>query len=220
MANVSKNIKRLRAAANITQQELADRLNVTRQAVSSWENGKNQPDIQTIEELAKIFDVTVEEVIYGPKTARNRKKLIGRAIIWGVVCIGIYILMSHFAEMAHDWASRTYNAYVVLIILLVCRPFCYVLMGIFAGSFVTLFFPIEIKNTKYRKICTILGFVIAVGLSFYGLWYFWSGVRFFNNFSGIIFHMISNLGYRIVYEIPATYIVPGILLWIGIAKEP
>lgn len=62
MANIAKNIKALRTAKGITQEELAERLHVTRQAISSWENGKNQPDIQTLENLAKVFDVTVEEV--------------------------------------------------------------------------------------------------------------------------------------------------------------
>lgn len=62
MANIAKNMKGLRTAKGITQEELAERLHVTRQAISSWENGKNQPDIQTLENLAKVFDVTVEEV--------------------------------------------------------------------------------------------------------------------------------------------------------------
>lgn len=42
MAEVSKNIKKIRNELGMTQQELADRLNVTRQAVSSWETGVSQ----------------------------------------------------------------------------------------------------------------------------------------------------------------------------------
>ena len=45
---VGKNIKFFREKKNITQSELADKLCVTRQAVSNWENGKSYPDLQIL----------------------------------------------------------------------------------------------------------------------------------------------------------------------------
>ena len=62
---VNTSIKDLRKKKNMTQDELAVRLNVTRQAVSNWENGKTQPDIETLTQLAEAFDVSVERIIYG-----------------------------------------------------------------------------------------------------------------------------------------------------------
>ena len=62
---VNTSIKDLRKKKNMTQDELADKLNVTRQAVSNWENGKTQPDIETLTQLAEVFDVSVERIIYG-----------------------------------------------------------------------------------------------------------------------------------------------------------
>ena len=44
---VGKNIKRFREKANMTQQELSEKLSMTRQAVSSWENRKTEPDLET-----------------------------------------------------------------------------------------------------------------------------------------------------------------------------
>ncbi len=64
---VGKNIKNFRTAKQMTQDELAQQLNVTRQAVSNWENGKTQPDIETLHKIAEILDVTIEELIYGAK---------------------------------------------------------------------------------------------------------------------------------------------------------
>ena len=49
----------------MTQDELAAILNVTRQAVSNWENEKTQPDIETITKIAEYFGVSTEEIIYG-----------------------------------------------------------------------------------------------------------------------------------------------------------
>lgn len=42
MAKVSKNIKKLRTEKNLTQDALAEKINVTRQTISSWENGVSQ----------------------------------------------------------------------------------------------------------------------------------------------------------------------------------
>lgn len=64
---VGKNIKSFREQKNITQTELAEKLNVTRQAVSNWENEKTEPDIETLHKIASVLEVSVEELIYGRK---------------------------------------------------------------------------------------------------------------------------------------------------------
>lgn len=62
---VSDSIKKLRKEKGMTQDDLAEKLCVTRQAVSNWEMGKTQPDVDTLTRLAEIFDVSVERIIYG-----------------------------------------------------------------------------------------------------------------------------------------------------------
>ena len=67
MAKISKNIKRLRQEKNITQDSLAEMLCISRQAVSSWENDRTQPDVEMLERLSGVFGVSIEELIYGKK---------------------------------------------------------------------------------------------------------------------------------------------------------
>ena len=67
MAKISKNIKRLRAEKNLTQDSLAEKLCITRQAVSSWENDRTQPDIDMLELLSTALNTGIEELIYGEK---------------------------------------------------------------------------------------------------------------------------------------------------------
>ena len=62
---VGKNIKKIRTELNMTQEELADKISVTRQAVSNWETEKTQPDIETLERISEVLGVTIEELIYG-----------------------------------------------------------------------------------------------------------------------------------------------------------
>ena len=67
MAKVAKNIKNFRTENKLTQDALAEKINVTRQTVSSWENGRTQPDIEMLELLSEVFSVGIEELIYGEK---------------------------------------------------------------------------------------------------------------------------------------------------------
>lgn len=60
-------IKTLRKEKNLTQKALADQLNITDRAISRWERGIGCPDISLLEELAKILDVTVLELLKGEK---------------------------------------------------------------------------------------------------------------------------------------------------------
>ena len=64
---ISKTLKRLRNEKNITQDELAQQLYISRQSVSSWENDRTQPSIDMLIKLSEIFDVSIEELIYGQK---------------------------------------------------------------------------------------------------------------------------------------------------------
>lgn len=53
-------LKELRRNRKITQQEIADRFGVTRGTVSNWELGRREPDIQTLEELARFYGVSLD----------------------------------------------------------------------------------------------------------------------------------------------------------------
>lgn len=65
---LSDNIKKLRIEKNLTQKDLASKLHVTSQAVSRWEKGEVEPSVSTIGEMAKIFEVTTDEIISGKKS--------------------------------------------------------------------------------------------------------------------------------------------------------
>ena len=65
MKQIGKNIRKYRTARSVTQDQLAEKLNVTRQAISNWETGKTQPGIDTLTALAAVFEISVEELIYG-----------------------------------------------------------------------------------------------------------------------------------------------------------
>ena len=61
--NIGKKIKDLRQENNLTQEELANDLGVSFQAVSRWENGMSYPDIEILPILANMFDITVDDLL-------------------------------------------------------------------------------------------------------------------------------------------------------------
>ncbi len=63
MAEFGENVRKAREEMGITQQTLADKLYVTRQAVSRWENGSRYPDLLTAKSLAKALDTSLDELL-------------------------------------------------------------------------------------------------------------------------------------------------------------
>lgn len=62
---VSSQIKKYRQEMNLSQESLAEKIYVTRQTVSSWENGKSYPDIHSLLLLSSLFDVSLDQLIKG-----------------------------------------------------------------------------------------------------------------------------------------------------------
>ncbi len=60
---IGENIKKLRRSKGITQEQLAEVLNVTNAAVSKWERGGSLPDITLLLPLAEYFGVSVDELL-------------------------------------------------------------------------------------------------------------------------------------------------------------
>lgn len=65
--NLGENIYRLRTERNLSQADLADALEVSRQSVSKWENNSAVPELEKLLKMAQIFGVTIDELVTGEK---------------------------------------------------------------------------------------------------------------------------------------------------------
>lgn len=61
--NVAKKIFELRKANGMSQEQLAEKMNVSRQSISKWELGESLPDIDRLPELSKLFNVTIDSLL-------------------------------------------------------------------------------------------------------------------------------------------------------------
>ena len=75
-------IKNIRKNNNLTQKEFADRYNVTFQAVSKWENGKNIPDISLLKEICKDYDISIDELLGGKERGKKSNYFISGLVIF------------------------------------------------------------------------------------------------------------------------------------------
>ena len=64
---ISDILRNLREKNNLTQEQMAERVMVTRQAVSRWENGETQPNTDTLRQLSKEFDVSINTLLGSPR---------------------------------------------------------------------------------------------------------------------------------------------------------
>lgn len=70
---IGKFIAQLRKERNMTQQELANKLNITDRAISKWENGRGMPDIYFIREVANLFQVSEKELLNGERDFKKKE---------------------------------------------------------------------------------------------------------------------------------------------------
>ena len=103
---VGQNIKKFREEKGLRQEDLAEQLHVTRQAVSNWENGKTQPDLETLQKIAQVLEVSVEELIYGERrqtTVINQKtvKQVTKGLSFGAA---LAMVISYVTWRSIGWA--------------------------------------------------------------------------------------------------------------------
>ncbi|WP_201308266.1 helix-turn-helix domain-containing protein [Companilactobacillus farciminis] len=65
-------MKKLRTSRELTQEQVAQKLNVSRQTISSWENNRNLPDLEMVVLIARIFNISLDNLILGDPTMTNK----------------------------------------------------------------------------------------------------------------------------------------------------
>lgn len=145
MDRFTQNLRRARKAAGLTQQQLADRLHVTRQSISSWELGRTEPDLQTLAELAEVFETDAGSLL-GEAGRPAYPRFQKRFVLGFVVCAGLLLAVSGlelglFAYwrklLLHDYSPALYAAQLSV------PPLLWYLAGLGAVCFFALWAPVR-----------------------------------------------------------------------------
>lgn len=115
MTDISKKLKELRTAHGLSQEKLAEHIAVSRQAVSKWENGEAMPDIENMIALAKLYNISLDELVGLTKSSAepapgndvSNKKILNpkntstkllRSIPYPIVITVIFLLLGILAD--------------------------------------------------------------------------------------------------------------------------
>ena len=159
MRDIGKNIKQLRLRQNMTQDELAEQLFVTRQTVSNYETGKSKPDVDMLVNISEIFKIDVQQLIYGlqpTERERQKKRLIISAGVTTIFLV-IYILICPAAEA---WRDAYINSlFFTLVLIWAGWTVCQVLGTILQWK------PKNFLWIKYARIVLIAVLIVLFGLN-------------------------------------------------------
>ena len=129
-------IREYREHADMTQEQLAKAVFVSRQTVGNWERGVTLPDVQSLQLLAGVFSVTVDEFLGGAvgdmarEAADDRRALLRSFVIewlYILLLIGIGVARSALRDYGASWS--TYQGYNLL---LICMQWAAILYMLFA----------------------------------------------------------------------------------------
>ena len=127
---IGKNIMRLRRMANMTQLELAEKINYSDKSVSKWEQGNGIPDVRILVQLADLFNVSVDDLVRDapetavmPKKTRLRRRIITMILSVGLcwlVAVVCFVLIGIGApRIADKWLAFVYAVPASAIVTLV-----------------------------------------------------------------------------------------------------
>ena len=104
----NEKLQELRKQKGLTQEELAEKLYVSRAAISKWESGRGYPNIESLKAIAKFFSVTVDELLSTDEVLtiaekdNKQKEEYFRDLIYGLldICMAMLLFLPFFAEKA------------------------------------------------------------------------------------------------------------------------
>lgn len=153
--NLSNNLQNLRKQKEMSQEELAEKLNVSRQAISKWETGETIPETEKIITLCEIFNCSMDTLVKGNinNSNKNAKETYDRfmnkfskGIAIGIllILIGVTILLTIIGLAPNKEALRQYTliGVAILLIFVICAVPIFIILGI------------EMENTqkKYQNL--------------------------------------------------------------------
>lgn len=102
--SIGKNLRQIRLSRGMTQEEVAGQVGLTRQALSSYESERTQPDVEMLIKLAEVYGTDLEGVLYG--TARGQKEL--RWVKRTALVVLILMMLLSLIGSALYWSAHVF----------------------------------------------------------------------------------------------------------------
>ncbi len=215
MSDVAKNIRKYRAQRALTQDGLAEKLHVTRQTVSNWETGKNQPDLDMLEALAKALEIDVSALFGGGKEAYPRFQR--RAVLWVAVLSFFTLLLLADGLFLAPWLlalqGRTFNILPRFLNSSLVMPLLCAAAGMLLPAVVSLWRRVRVEG-RLRLVLLLAFAVLLLPVPLSVLWLAWpAGAKL------LIFLSSDPTGFRFALALRACPFLAGLCLYPAIAPS-
>jgi len=163
---IGKFIAEKRKETNLTQEQLAEKLNISKNAVSKWERGLNLPDVSIMQDLCKILNITLNELFIGENIKEELYKEIADKNLLNALENSSFTLKEKIDFYKKKWKKEhiskiilSFITWAFLILLLKFKNVEFYIIGIISGMLVVLFYiilynqmMIYVENNAYKKI--------------------------------------------------------------------
>ena len=120
MADISKNIRKLRTEQGLSQKQLAEQIGVTRQTISSWERGASFPDLGMVEKLTSALETDLPHLL-DPNAAAGRKGRRVKPLGYRFIGIAVILYIASFLLLSiifpNAFGSGTGIVWAVLLLV-------------------------------------------------------------------------------------------------------
>ena len=163
---IGKFIAEKRKEKKLTQEQLAEKLSISKNAVSKWERGLNLPDVSIMQDLCKILNITLNELFVGEKILDEKYKEVADNNLLHVLENSSFTLKEKIDFYKKKWKeehiSKMILCFIIWIVLIIVLKFQNVenyIIGTIAGMLFILFYivlynqmMIYVENNAYKKI--------------------------------------------------------------------
>ena len=146
---IGKKLKNARVQSGMTQENVAEKINVSRQTISNWENEKSYPDIISVIELSNLYSISLDVLLKGDEkmiehleestnVVKSNQKMIW-AIIVNIIVVALLITLNMFIPDNRYFLVGIFCLMVITITLpdnqkILRRIFCYGFEHSFSGN--------------------------------------------------------------------------------------
>ena len=127
---LAENLAKYRKAANLTQAELAEKINYSDKAVSKWERAGGMPDVDVLKQIADLYGVSLDDLVREhdekevmPKSTKSRQRLLtvllSAGLCW-LVAVVVFVAIGIFAPaFEYAWLAFVYAVPASSVVVLV-----------------------------------------------------------------------------------------------------
>lgn len=130
--NIANNIVKLRKVNNMTQADLANKLQYSNKTISKWERAESMPEISVLCEISALFNVTIDFMVkehsdkeFNKKDKEEKQELLRNILVMALWCIAAYFIATVIFIYAH-LADTSYEKHIWIAFIVAAALCCFI----------------------------------------------------------------------------------------------